>query len=109
MGKIESMFLKSHKRSIKELELIIPKWEVGDKVRVLKNLDINVSEVIDFLGKFCIVISVNKRAGIFTPSQIEYQLKLGDRTEPFNEDELDARIKSNSNIKLKGKYEKQTK
>ncbi len=73
---------------------ITPLWKVNDEVRVLKNMDINVGAVKDFLGKLCTVKRVDVRYGIMSDPRVEYIVQLGNREEPFWEDELDKRIKS---------------
>ena len=48
----------------------------------------------NFLGSVCVVEYTNKHVGIFSEPKYEYVLRLGNRLEPFWEDELDTRFKS---------------
>ena len=94
---MEELLKKNYEKNIEEAKTLTERWVEGDKVRVLKNLDINISAVKDYLGKICVVEKTVKHIPIFNSPKIEYQLRLGDRLEPFWEDELDARFKSNCN------------
>jgi hypothetical protein len=72
-----------------------PRWSKGDKVRVLKNLHVNIHNCLDYLGQICTIESVVLRVGFAREPFYEYKIKLGERIEPFFEDELDQRYKSN--------------
>ena len=68
-------------------------WNEGDKVRILKSLNINVGNVSEYLGQICIVDKVHKHININNNINILYALKLGNKIESFYEYELDARYK----------------
>lgn len=92
---MEELLKKSYETNLKEVELLVERWVKADKVRVLKNLDVNIFNVQEYLGEVCIVEETIKHVPIFGKPKIEYMLRLGSRLEPFWEDELDARFKSN--------------
>lgn len=94
---MEELLKKNYEKNVEEARTLVERWVKGDKVRVLKSLDINVCNVKEYLGKVCIVEETIKHVPIFNKPKIEYRLRLGDRLEPFWEDELDARFKSNCN------------
>lgn len=84
----------NYEKNLEEAKTLVKKWDVGDEVRVLKNLNENISNVKEFLGKVCVVEEVNIMVGLINRPKIEYILRLGDRLEPFWDYELDLRFKS---------------
>lgn len=95
MSTLEEKLLNNYKKNKEESLHLVPKWKEGDTVKVLKNMEINVTNVKDFLGEKCIVDKINIHVATFgSGARVEYMLKLGDRLEPFWEEELDQRYKS---------------
>ncbi len=93
---MEQQLLDNYNKNKLKAQTLIERWKKGDKVRVLKNLDVNVCNVQEYLGKVCIVEETIKHVPIFgSEPRIEYRLRLGNRLEPFWEEELDKRFKSN--------------
>jgi len=96
---LESMLKKSFSENVEKSKSLTPTWKKGDKVRVLKSLDINTTNIKDYLGEVCTVMEVNKYIGIFTDPKIEYILELNGRLEPFFDEELDMRFKPKTKVK----------
>lgn len=92
---MEQILIDNHKKNIEAAKLLKERWQKGDRVRVLKRLTDNVCNVQEYLGKICIVEETFKHVPVFNKPKIEYRLRLGDRVEPFWEEELDGRFKSN--------------
>lgn len=76
-------FEQAVQENLKLAKNLNPIYKIGDKVRVLKSLEINVSAVQDFLGSVCTVEEVNIHSGAFSRPKIEYLLSLGNKIEPF--------------------------
>lgn len=92
---MEQKIIENYNNNLQKAKNLSERWVKGDRVRVLKNLDENITEVKDYLGKVCEVVKTVRHVPVFgNQPKVEYQLKLGDRIEPFWEEELDARFKS---------------
>lgn len=86
--------LKAYQDNQNKVKQVVPLWTVGDIVRVLKHLEINVYEVEDLLGQCGEVVEVQK-IGKISGTLINYRILFSDgRVEPLEEDELDKRFKS---------------
>ena len=93
---MEQKLLDNYNKNKLKAQTLVERWKKGDKVRVLKNLDVNITNVKEYLGKVCVVENTIKHVPTFgSEPKIEYVLRLGNRLEPFWEEELDGRFKSN--------------
>lgn len=64
-------------------------FKQGQKVRIKSSLTVNVDGVEDILGKVGTVDEV-RMVGMLFP-KVEYRVRVGNRVEPFYDDELDMR------------------
>lgn len=92
---MEKQLLEAARKNQELAKDLKKRWVKGDSVRVLKSLECNTYYVMEYLGQVCKVEYTRKHVGIFNKPKIEYILRLGDRLEPFWEEELDGRFKSN--------------
>jgi len=65
-----------------------PLFRVGDTVRILSSLQSNVHAIMDLLGKKGTVVSSRVT---WLSKRVCYDVQVGDRIEPFEQDELDWR------------------
>jgi len=76
--------------AIKENGKTIYAFNVGQKVRIKSTLTYDITDVEDMLGQIGVVKS--RRCAIFV-SEKWYNIRVGNRIEPFKEYELDYRYR----------------
>jgi hypothetical protein len=64
------------------------RFEVGQTVRIRSTLTVNVHAVVELLGR---VGTVESRSRSMISDTRYYNVRVGDRVEPWEEDELDMR------------------
>jgi hypothetical protein len=85
---LSDILIKAYSLSCSEFS-----FEIGDKVRIKSTLQHDTWAIQDMLGKEGIVIC-RKHVGFLR--ECCYDVKIGNRTEPFRDNELDSRYRKKS-------------